>query len=94
MVMHMKARKALKALKGLVKCQAMVRGQAVRRQTQTALKSLQVIVNIQSQVQASKTKFRQNKRVVGQPGNQPRQVKNGGDIKLMVSKKFEPFSCW
>lgn len=81
----MKARKALKALKGLVKLQAMVRGQAVRRQTQTALKSLQVIVNIQSQVQASKTKIRQNKPVVGRPGKLPRQVKIAGDIKLMVS---------
>ncbi|XP_043687296.1 protein IQ-DOMAIN 12-like [Telopea speciosissima] len=44
------ARKALRALKGLVRLQAMVRGRAVRRQAINTLKSLQSLVNIQSQV--------------------------------------------
>lgn len=44
------ARKALRALKGLVKLQAIIRGRAVRRQAISTLKSLQSIVNIQSQV--------------------------------------------
>lgn len=44
------ARKALRALKGLVRLQAIVRGRAVRRQAITTLKCLQSIVNIQSQV--------------------------------------------
>lgn len=43
------ARKALKALKGLVKLQAIVRGRAVRRQAIVTLNRLQSIVNIQSQ---------------------------------------------
>ncbi|XP_042513227.1 protein IQ-DOMAIN 12-like [Macadamia integrifolia] len=46
------ARKALRALKGLVRLQAMVRGRAVRRQAISTLKSLQSLVNIQSQVRA------------------------------------------
>ncbi|KAJ0230750.1 IQ-domain 11 [Hirschfeldia incana] len=44
------ARKALLALKGIVKLQAYIRGRAVRRQAMTTLKRLQSVVNIQSQV--------------------------------------------
>ncbi|KAL3832861.1 hypothetical protein ACJIZ3_007597 [Penstemon smallii] len=44
------ARKALGALKGVVKLQALIRGWAVRKQAINTLKCLQSIVNIQSQV--------------------------------------------
>ncbi|KAJ8422821.1 hypothetical protein Cgig2_027523 [Carnegiea gigantea] len=44
------ARKALRALKGFVKLQAIIRGRAVRRQAITTLKCLQAIVNIQSEL--------------------------------------------
>lgn len=48
------ARKALRALKGIVKLQAIIRGRNVRRQAMTTLKCLQSIVNIQSQVCAKR----------------------------------------
>ncbi|KAK8978404.1 hypothetical protein V6N11_028407 [Hibiscus sabdariffa] len=48
------ARKALRALKGIVRLQAIIRGWAVRRQSLTALRCLQSIVNIQSQVCATR----------------------------------------
>lgn len=48
------ARKALRALKGLVRLQALVRGWAVRRQAMNTLKCLQTIVNIQSEVCAKR----------------------------------------
>ncbi|PRQ54960.1 putative IQ motif, EF-hand binding protein [Rosa chinensis] len=44
------ARKALRALRGIVKLQAIIRGQTVRRQAMTTLKCLQSIINIQSHV--------------------------------------------
>ncbi|KDP40486.1 hypothetical protein JCGZ_24485 [Jatropha curcas] len=44
------ARKALRALKGIVKLQAIIRGRNVRRQAIKTLKCLQSIVNIQSQI--------------------------------------------
>ncbi|KAL6129669.1 hypothetical protein ACLB2K_073018 [Fragaria x ananassa] len=44
------AKKALRALKGIVKLQAIIRGRAVRRQAMTTLKCLQSIINIQSHV--------------------------------------------
>ncbi|KAL3537590.1 hypothetical protein ACH5RR_000956 [Cinchona calisaya] len=43
------ARKALRALKGLVRLQAIIRGWAVRRQAINTLKCLQTVVNIQSE---------------------------------------------
>jgi len=46
----MQARKALRALKGFVRLQAIIRGQAVRKQAMTTFKCLQAIVDIQSQV--------------------------------------------
>ncbi|XP_010557836.1 PREDICTED: protein IQ-DOMAIN 14-like isoform X2 [Tarenaya hassleriana] len=51
------ARKALRALKGIVKLQAYIRGRAVRRQAMTTLKCLQSVVNIQSQVCAKRTQI-------------------------------------
>ncbi|KAI9116618.1 hypothetical protein K1719_012276 [Acacia pycnantha] len=48
------ARKALRALKGIVKLQALIRGRAVRRQTMSTLKCLQSLVDIQSQVCAKR----------------------------------------
>ena len=50
------ARSALKALKGLVKLQALIRGQAVRRQTTNTLKGLQSLMKIQSQARASRVR--------------------------------------
>ncbi|XP_010547325.1 PREDICTED: protein IQ-DOMAIN 14 isoform X2 [Tarenaya hassleriana] len=51
------ARKVLRALKGIVKLQAYIRGRAVRRQAMTTLKCLQSVVNIQSQVCAKRTQI-------------------------------------
>ncbi|XP_062211303.1 protein IQ-DOMAIN 3-like isoform X2 [Phragmites australis] len=42
------ARRALRALKGLVRLQAMIRGQAVRRQTAATLRGLESLVKIQA----------------------------------------------
>ncbi|GAA0174896.1 hypothetical protein LIER_28184 [Lithospermum erythrorhizon] len=54
------ARKALRALKGLVRLQAIIRGRAVRRQAITTLKCLQTIVNIHSEVCAKRCEMVKN----------------------------------
>ncbi|KAK7271426.1 hypothetical protein RJT34_27313 [Clitoria ternatea] len=55
------ARKALRALKGIVKLQAIIRGRAVRRQAMSTLKCLQSIVSIQSQVFAKRLQMVEGK---------------------------------
>lgn len=42
------ARRALRALKGLVRLQALIRGQAVRRQTAATLRGLESLMRIQA----------------------------------------------
>ncbi|XP_020590135.1 LOW QUALITY PROTEIN: protein IQ-DOMAIN 14-like [Phalaenopsis equestris] len=54
------ARRALRALKGLVKLQALIRGQAVRRQTNITLKGLKSLMKIQSQARANRIKTAAN----------------------------------
>ncbi|KAM7263527.1 hypothetical protein ACFE04_001210 [Oxalis oulophora] len=51
------AKKALRALKGIVRLQAIIRGRLVRRQAMTTLKCLQSIVNIQTQVCAKRNQL-------------------------------------
>ncbi|KAM0896390.1 hypothetical protein ACQ4PT_023212 [Festuca glaucescens] len=46
------ARRALRALKGLVRLQALIRGQAVRRQTTATLRGLESLVKIQARQRA------------------------------------------
>ncbi|KAH9605385.1 hypothetical protein KSS87_001262 [Heliosperma pusillum] len=53
------ARKALRALKGFVTLQAIIRGRAVRRQAVTTLKCLQSIVSIQSEICARRRQISQ-----------------------------------
>ncbi|KAL8154320.1 hypothetical protein V2J09_012080 [Rumex salicifolius] len=73
------ARKALKALRGLVRLQAMIRGRAVRRQTVATLKSLQSIVNIQSQVCA--TRYRNS--------NEYRRNEDHREVKLKIGQSSQ-----
>ncbi|XP_068663472.1 protein IQ-DOMAIN 11-like isoform X2 [Aristolochia californica] len=69
------ARKALRALRALIKVQAMVRGRAVRRQARTTFKSLQSIMKIQSQVNSMRIKMAENDRTFQETGQLHKQEK-------------------
>lgn len=74
------ARKALWALKGIVRLQAIIRGVLVRRQAITTLNQLQSVVNIQSQVCAKRSQMVDN--LSYSQGNKELVEFKGKDIKV------------
>ncbi|MBA0801247.1 hypothetical protein Gohar_011623, partial [Gossypium harknessii] len=55
-----KARRSFRALKGLVRLQGVVRGQHVKRQTTNAMKYMQLLVRVQSQIQSRRIQKLEN----------------------------------
>jgi hypothetical protein len=53
----LQARKALSALKGLVKLQALVRGHLVRKQATAALRCMQALVTVQARALAQRIRM-------------------------------------
>ncbi|KAH7547602.1 protein IQ-DOMAIN 14 [Ziziphus jujuba] len=54
------ARRSFRALKGLVRLQGVVRGQNVKRQTSNAMKYMQLLVRVQSQIQTRRIQMLEN----------------------------------
>ncbi|XP_019445747.1 PREDICTED: protein IQ-DOMAIN 14-like isoform X3 [Lupinus angustifolius] len=54
------ARRSFRAIKGLVRLQGVVRGQNVKRQTVNAMKHMQLLVRVQSQIQSRRTQLLEN----------------------------------
>ena len=64
----MQARKALRALKSLVKLQALVRGYLVRKQAATTLRRLQALMRLQARTASSRKSVEQVRILVLRDG--------------------------
>ncbi|XP_078162611.1 IQ-domain 5 [Carex rostrata] len=67
------ARRALRALKGLVRLQALVRGHIVRKQAATTLRCMQALVRVQARVRARRVRIALESQL-GQHVTQPQPV--------------------
>ncbi|KAL3619895.1 IQ-domain [Castilleja foliolosa] len=71
------ARRSFRALKGLVRLQEVMRGQNVKRQTVNALKQMQLLVRVQTQIQSRRIQMLEN---------QHQTYRNDKDVESTLSK--------
>lgn len=74
------ARRSFRALKGLVRLQGVVRGQNVKRQTMNAMKYMQLLVRVQSQIQSRRIQMLENQ------ARQQAQYRNNKDVEGTLGK--------
>ncbi|XVE84421.1 hypothetical protein DITRI_Ditri17bG0012800 [Diplodiscus trichospermus] len=74
------ARRSFRALKGLVRLQGVVRGQNVKRQTMNAMKYMQLLVRVQSQIQSRRIQMLENQ------ARRQAQFKNDKEVDSTLGK--------
>ena len=92
--MLLQARKALSALKGLVKLQALVRGHLVRKQATAALRCMQALVTVQARALAQRIRMVDEANPVNQrqsihrKSTQENQFRHTYHVSFIFLKKF------
>ncbi|CDP10875.1 unnamed protein product [Coffea canephora] len=74
------ARRSFRALRGLVRLQGVVRGQNVKRQTMNAMKQMQLLVRVQTQIQSRRIQMLENQAM------QRQSCKNDKEAESTLSK--------
>lgn len=74
------ARRSFRALRGLVRLQGVVRGQNVKRQTVNAMKQMQLLVRVQTQIQSRRIQMLENQALERQT------YKNDKEVETSIGK--------
>lgn len=75
-VLISQARRSFRALRGLVRLQEVVRGQNVKRQTMNAMKQMQLLVRVQTQIQSRRIQMLENQALQGQAQRNDKEVES------------------
>ncbi|XP_023737931.1 protein IQ-DOMAIN 14 [Lactuca sativa] len=70
------ARRSFRALRGLVRLQGVIRGQNVKRQTMNAMKQMQLLVRVQTQIQSRRIQTLENQTLERQTYKNEKEVEN------------------
>lgn len=73
-VLLLQARRNFRALRGLVRLQGVVRGQNVKRQTVNAMKQMQLLVRVQTQIQSRRIQMLENQALQHQAYRNDKEV--------------------
>ncbi|KAJ7947449.1 Protein IQ-DOMAIN like [Quillaja saponaria] len=89
------ARRSFRALKGLVRLQGVVRGQNVKRQTVNAMKYMQLLVRVQSQIQSRRIQMLENQaRYQPEHKNDKEVVSTLGKLSLVNASEAGNNEDW
>uniref|UniRef100_A0A5B6YW66 DUF4005 domain-containing protein n=1 Tax=Davidia involucrata TaxID=16924 RepID=A0A5B6YW66_DAVIN len=67
------ARRALRALRGLVRLKSLIKGQSVKRQTRTTLRCMQTLARVQSQIRARRIRMSEENQALQRQLQQKRE---------------------
>lgn len=83
------ARRALRALRGLVRLKSLIQGQSVKRQATTTLRCMQTLARVQSQIRARRIRMSEENQAL----QRQLQQKHERELeRLTTSVSFLPFS--
>nr|KJB52553.1 hypothetical protein B456_008G268500 [Gossypium raimondii] len=88
------ARRALRALKGLVRLQALVRGYNVRKQAQMTMRCMQALVRVQARVRARRLQLTDHDKIPKRSDEDYEEKKGTGEVERKPRSLLKRYDSW